>query len=111
MDFKTKHMFKLVTVLKKMGLSEAIAKATDNIEVKAGDNIEQVQAQVGKNIMLDVFMNIEQADKEVYDLLADINEVKAKDIREQDPAITMEMLLNVIQSKGFTSVLKFFNQK
>lgn len=111
MNFKTVHMFKLVTILKKMGLTECIQNGRRTINSADVKEIESVQKEVGQSIMMELFLNIEKADKDIYALLGDMYDMKATDIKNQAPDKTIEMLVEVFKSEGFLSVVNMFVNK
>lgn len=111
MNFKTAHMFKLVTILKTMGLTECIQNGRRTINSSDAKDVERVRKEAGQEIMMELFMNIEKADKEIYALLADMHDMKATEIKNQSPDKTIEMLVEVFNSEGFLSVVNMFVNK
>ena len=107
---KTQDMFKLLKVVKKTGMFNNIKDLFKTVGGKSEKELEEIQTKVGMDIVVGIISNLDLAEKEIYDLVASITGKKAKDIAEQDPMETMEVLQKIINDDSVKSFLSSFSE-
>lgn len=106
MNIKTKHLFKIIKVLKKTGVLENMKDMySQDTKGKTPDEISAMQENVGIEIMMGVIGGLEYAEKDIYELLGDIQGKKPKEIEEQDPSLTIDAIKEIIQNEAFVGFL------
>ena len=96
-ELKTKDIFKLSKILKKM-------------ELKIGDVAGKKQEQVGAELILEVFENLHLAEAEVNELLADMVSMTVSEFEELEIDKTMDIIKEFKNVKGLSSFFKQANQ-
>lgn len=109
MRIKTKHMFSLLKIVKKIGVLD---KLKGFFRTAKGDKkeIDKAREEVGMDLIISIINGMDLVEQDVYEFLADIDNTTAKEIENQDLDKTINMLKEIIQSdvvKGFfTSIGK-----
>jgi hypothetical protein len=96
-ELKTKDIFKMSKILKKMNLK---------INADAG----KTQQQVGAELILTVFENLHLAEFEVNDFLSDMAKITVEEFEELPFEKTMEIVKEFKSIAGLSSFLKQANQ-
>ena len=96
-ELKTKDIFKMSKILKKMDL-------------KVGDVVGKKQEQVGAELILEVFENLHLAEAEVNEFLADMKGITVTEFEELPIDKTMEIIKEFKEMKGLSSFFKQANQ-
>ena len=96
-ELKTKDMFKMSKILKKMDL-------------KIDATVGKTQQQVGAELILSVFENLHLAENEVNEFLADMVDMKVEEFTELPFQKTMEIIKEFKNIAGLSSFLKRANQ-
>lgn len=111
---KSTDLFAVIKLVKKIGLDN-VAKAFESENIvqlaKSGD-----EAQVGMAVVLDIAQvvidRLNDCEKEIYDLLAQVSNLSAKEIKDLEMDIFVEMLIDLIQKedfkRAFTKVVSLF---
>lgn len=112
---KSTDLFVVIKLVKKIGLDN-VSKALDS------ENIAQLianngnEAQVGMAVVLDIAQvvidRLNDCEKEIYDLLAQVSNLSVKEVKELDMDEFVEMLIELIQKDDFkntfTKVVSLF---
>ncbi|MBU5485961.1 hypothetical protein KQI86_16695 [Clostridium sp. MSJ-11] len=108
MRFKTELMFKLLKVVKKIGILDEVKGMFKTVKGKTEEEISQMQEELGMDIVLKMVMGLTEAEDEFYEVIASIKEIDQKQARELDFEETIEILKELFRSevfKGFLSLL------
>lgn len=107
MKIQTKHLFKILSIVKKTGVLNQLKDLYSNQDVKgkSAEEIAQLQESVGMDIMISVVGGLEHAEDEIYDLLSDLEGKKVKEIQEQDPSMTIASIKEIISNEAFQGFL------
>lgn len=96
-ELKTKDIFKMSKILKKM-----------NLKINADDG--KTQKQVGAEFILSVFENLHLADVEINEFLADMANLTVKEFEELPFTKMMEIIKEFKTIAGLSSFLQEANQ-
>jgi hypothetical protein len=96
-ELKSKDVFKMSKILKKM-----------NLKINADE--AKTQKQVGAELILSVFENLHLAEFEVNEFLADMAGIKIEEFEELPFEKTMEIVKEFKNIAGLSSFLKQANQ-
>ena len=96
-ELKTKDIFKMSKVLKKM-----------NLKINADEG--KTQQQVGAELILSVFENLHLAEIEVNEFLSDMANLTVKEFEELPFEKTMEIIKEFKSIAGLSSFFKQANQ-
>ena len=100
--FKNEELKTLVANL----YSEKADQDNKDGEKSAEDNLAAIGMFAAFDVADVLFENLPCCENELYNLLAALAGVKAHDIAKQAPAITMEMIIEVIQDPRFVDFFK-----
>ncbi|WP_050607265.1 hypothetical protein [Clostridium niameyense] len=107
---QTSDMFKLLKITKKTGMFENIKGLFKNVQGKSKEELEKIQTEVGMDIIIGILSGLDNAENEIYQLVGGCTGKKAKEVEEQDPMITMEVIQEILKSEVFKSFLSFFSK-
>lgn len=112
---KSTDLFAVIKLVKKIGLDN-VSKAfeSENIAQLLANNGNE--AQVGMAVVLDIAQvvidRLNDCEKEIYDLLAQVSNLSVKEVKELDMDEFVEMLIELIQKDDFkntfTKVVSLF---
>lgn len=113
MKLKTELMFKLLKLVKKIGILQdvkSLIKSYQNKDNKqlTKEELEELQTEVGMDLFIKLISNLDQAEDEFYDLIASVKEIDIKQARELEFEETINILKAIFNSevfKGFLSSL------
>jgi hypothetical protein len=105
-SLKTSDLFSLTRIIKKMNIKDEIkGLITDVSSLSDADKANALQ-KVQMELVLLFIENIGNAEKEIYKLLADMNDCTAKDIENQSPLKTIEMIQAISNDEELVNFLK-----
>lgn len=110
---KTQHMFKLLKISKKTGLFDnvkEIYKKHASKSFKTKEEVAAAQQELGMDLMMTILSNLDLAEHEIYDLIADVEGKTVDEISTQEPTKTMESIKSILCDEGFKSFLTFFTK-
>lgn len=105
MVIKTKVLFKLLKLVKKIGVLDEIKSLFRVVSNTKKEDLEKLQEEAGIDLVIKIISNLDTTETEVYDLLADIQEKTADEIKEQDLDITINTLKELFMGPVFRSFL------
>lgn len=110
MTIKTKHLFKILTIIKKTGVLDKIKDFYSQVNnqskgEKPKEDLKSLQTELGIDIMVAIVGGLDGAENDIYELLADIDGKEVRDIQEQDPNLTIEAIKEIVGSDVFKSFL------
>lgn len=80
---------------------------TENKDIaKELENITEQENKQTINLVMLIVENLENAETDIYKLLAELNNTTEKEIRKQDISTTIQQIKEIIKSESFVS---FFN--
>lgn len=106
---QTKDLFKVLAIVRKTGvlsqLKETILKG-NKIEAGLSDaEIARRQEDLGFNIVILIVENLDKAEDEIYELLANLSGKTSLEIQEQDPMETLEVLKEIMDNGAVKTFL------
>lgn len=105
MVIKTKVLFKLLKLVKKIGILDEIKSLFRVVNDAKKEDLEKMQEEAGIDLVIKIVSNLDITETEVYDLLADIEEKTIDEIKEQDLNNTIDILKELFTSSVFRSFL------
>jgi hypothetical protein len=108
MKLKTELMFKLLKLVKKIGILQDVKSLFKNVSTKNKEELESLQEEVGMDLIIKLISNLDQAENEFYDVIASVKEIDVKQAKELEFEETIEILKAIFASevfKGFLSSL------
>lgn len=108
MKIKTEVMFKLLKVVKKTGILNDLKSIFKNVNTKNKEELESIQTEVGMDLFIKLVSNLDNAEDEFYDLIANVKDIDIKQARKLEFDETIETLKAIFASevfKGFLSSL------
>ena len=113
--FTSQDVFPMFKILGKIGINE-FTKCFEKDEVKelmasfTGENKENVSSIVGMSVMLEavnvILGNLPKCEADIYNLLANTSNLSAKEIKELDMAVFVEMVVDFIKKDDFKDFFK-----
>ena len=113
--FTSQDVFPMFKILGKIGINE-FTKCFEKDEVKelmasfTGENKENVSSIVGMSVMLEavnvILSNLPKCEADIYNLLANTSNLSAKEIKELDMAVFVEMVVDFIKKDDFKDFFK-----
>jgi hypothetical protein len=97
---KTKHMFQLSRIINKMGLGEDIKMIMEETEKEKVN-----ESALGYKIVMALASKLHMAEAEVMTLLADISGKTRKEIEDQAPKETFDMIRAILSEEGVLDFL------
>lgn len=104
-NLKTKDLFSFTRIIKKMALREELKKMFVDVTGKTDDEKKQATQEMEINLFLLFIENVGNAEQEVYKLLGDLSGKKPKEIEEQEPGDTIDMIKELFSEEQFKSFL------
>ncbi len=95
---KTKHVFQLSRIIDKM-------KLTENLKDIAINKKSDVEA-VGYKIIMSLISKIYLAEKETISLLSEVSGKTIKEVEDQSPKDTFDMIEEILKQEGVMDFLK-----
>ena len=109
----TQDMFPMFKVISKLGIKEFQANGgIKDIALRfVGDNKDNINpTALGLDIILEiaslVIENLPKCEAEIYQLLSQTSNLSVEEIKEQDMAITVEMIVDFIKKEEFGDFFK-----
>lgn len=110
---RTTDIFPMSKIISKIGFKE-IKNAFNTPEiaklVKNGKSKDDVVAQVGAIITLDIasiiLENLNKVEDDIYSLLAGLSGMTEQDISTQEPYLTAQMIVDLVNKKEFMDFFK-----
>lgn len=103
---KTKDVFLMTKIIKEIGVEEIknTFKSMDFSDVIADEN-EVDFSSIGMGVMLDLgtllICNLHKCEKIMYEFLGNLSNKTIVEIAEQDPAMTMDMIIDIVKKEEF----------
>lgn len=110
MKLKTELMFKLLKVVKKIGILQELKSFYKNVSTKNQEELEQLQAEVGMDLVIRIISDFDKAEEEFYELIACAKEIDVNQARELDFSETEEVLKAIFSSGVFKGFLSFLSR-
>ncbi|MDK2800565.1 MAG: hypothetical protein PWQ70_2184 [Clostridiales bacterium] len=102
---KTKDLFLITKIIKKMGLKDAIKEMMVSVKGKKKADIEKLQEEKGMELIFYIIENLHIAEQEVYQLLANYADKSVKEIENQSINDTFELIKKLFDEGD---ILNFF---
>ena len=99
-NLKTKDLFSLSRIVKKMNIKEDIKELAQNITGLAKEDKEKAEQSMQVDIMLIFVENLGSAEKDVYKLLGDLTDKTAKEIEDMDLTEFMAIITELFKQDG-----------
>lgn len=102
MTIKTKHLFKILTIVNKTNTLNEIKNLfiEANITSKTTkEDVKDKQMKLGIELLEIIIRSIGEVEFEIYDLLADLKGVEPEDISEQPVDETVNDIKKIIESE------------
>ena len=113
--FTSQDVFPMFKILGKIGINE-FTKCFEKDEVKelmasfTGENKENVSSIVGMSVVLEavnvILGNLPKCETDIYNLLSNTSNLSAKEIKELDMAVFVEMVVDFIKKDDFKDFFK-----
>lgn len=105
-NLKTTDLFSLTRIIKKMNIKDEIKGLIKDVsglnDAEKASALQTIQME----LILLFIENIGNSEKEIYKLLADMNDCTVKDIENQSPIRTIEMIQAVANDEELANFLK-----
>lgn len=105
MRIKTEVMFKLLKVVKKVGILDELKGMFKTATTKDKKELENLQEEMGMDFVIRIIAGLDNAEQEFYDLIACVKEVDVKEAKELELNETMEVLKAIFASEVFKGFL------
>lgn len=108
MKIKTEVIFKLLKVIKKIGILQEVKGMFKTVSSKSKEELQEIQEDMGMDLVIKIVSNLDLAENEFYELIASIKEINIKQAKELELDETIEVLKALFISevfKGFLSSL------
>ena len=123
---KSMDVFPMATIISKIGINEfagcfesepvkkALARLTKNTgdeeSAEAADTSDEDVTAVGISMILElaniILCNISKCENEIYQLLAQVSDMKIENVRELDAAVFFEMVIDFVKKDEFKDFFK-----
>lgn len=104
-DLKTSDLFVLSRILKKMNIKDEIKSLAKNVTGATPEEKKAAQQDMEIDLAMLFVENIGNAEQEIYKFLGDLSGNKAKEIADQSPADTINMIKELFSQEGFENFL------
>lgn len=105
MKIKTEIMFKLLKIVKKIGILEELKDMFRTASTKDKKELEKIQEEIGMDFIIKIIGGLDNAEIEFYDLIASIKEIDVNEAKNLDFNETIEVLKAVFSSEVFKGFL------
>lgn len=105
MKFKTELIFKLLKLVKKIGILEDIKKMFKSVTAKSKEELETLQEEMGIEFVVKIISGLDNAENEFYEVIASAKEIDVKQARELELDETIEVLKGLFSSEVFKGFL------
>ncbi|MCH3962692.1 MAG: hypothetical protein LKE46_00220 [Clostridium sp.] len=102
---KTKDLFSFTRIIKKMNIKPELKKLVKDVTGKTEEEKKAMQRDLKVDIMFTFIESIGNADQEIYKFLGDLADKKPKEIEDQPPQDTMQMVEELFNEDGFGDFL------
>ena len=108
---KTKDLFIMTKMFKKMEVKEYLEKSMELEEDKSNKKkdpmeIAKLQQKKSTEIFILFIENIDKCEEEVYQLVASFSDSTIEIVKEQDPKITIDVIKQIFSSQIFQDFFK-----
>ncbi|RED54797.1 hypothetical protein [Cohnella lupini] len=104
---KTKDIFPISRILKKIGISQHLKQLASGIKAEKNAADEKAaQMKVGIEMLTIVFENLHLAEKDVNDLLADLVGMKPEDFAELEIGDFLKVIVKLKDQEGISDFLQ-----
>lgn len=104
---KTKHLFPLIKMVKKLDIKDDIKQFLGSIEGKTKDELQEMDKEKGFDLLYIFIEKLPQAEEEIYEFLSTYTEKKIGQIKELDVFELFELVKSAFKNEAFKS---FFTQ-
>lgn len=105
-SLKTSDLFALTRIIKKMDIKSDIKALTKDISSLSDEDKLKAKDALNIDLMLLFVENIGSAEKEIYKFLSDLSGVEAKEIENQSPIKTIDMIKSIFEDEEIGDFLK-----
>lgn len=105
MKIKTEVMFKLLKVVKKIGILEELKTMFKTASTKDKKELEKAQEEIGMDFVVRIISGLDSAEQEFYELIACVKEIDVKEAKDLDFNETIEVLKAIFLSEVFRGFL------
>lgn len=105
MKIKTEVMFKLLKVIKKIGILEELKTMFKTASTKDKKELDNLQEEIGMDFVIRIIGGLDNAENEFYELIACVKEIDTKQARELELNETIEVLKAIFLSEVFKGFL------
>lgn len=108
LKLKTKQLFMVLRIVRKTGVIKDLRSFMTNNEVKglSAEEVEAKQEDKGFAILEAVIENLDKAEQDIYNLIADLEDKTPEEVEDQDPLLTVNVIKELISSKLVQNFIK-----
>ncbi|MFT8312961.1 MAG: hypothetical protein ABF633_01755 [Clostridium sp.] len=103
---KTADLFSLTRIIKKMNIKNEIKALAKDVTGLSDEDKLKAKDSINIDLILLFVENIGNAEKEIYKLLSDMSDKTVKEIENQSPIKTVEMIQSIFEDEEIESFLK-----
>ncbi len=105
MKIKTEVMFKLLKVVKKIGILDELKGMFKSATVKDKKELENKQEEIGMDLVIKIIGGLDNSENEFYELIACVKEIDVKQAKELELNESIEVLKAIFKSEVFKGFL------